>query len=97
MAWAVLPILRVQHFDKHCVLKESSGLGGMLRKPPKKVVDLAVYKRSDKCTGGSESFQRVKVTPTTFLNHLFWDITEEAWHDQAASSPERRSCGCLLQ
>jgi len=26
---------------------------GMVRKPPKKVVDLAAYERSDKCIGGS--------------------------------------------
>ena len=33
--------------------EEPTGRTGMLRKPPKKVVDLAAYKRSSNCTRGS--------------------------------------------
>jgi hypothetical protein len=39
--------------SKHGVFRESVIQTGMLRKPPKKVVELAGYKRSHNCTGDS--------------------------------------------
>ena len=42
-----------QSLSTHLALRESVDQTGMLRKPPKKVVGLAGYKSSDKCTGES--------------------------------------------
>ena len=38
--------------SKHVALGDFAGRAGILRKPPKKVVDLADDNRSDKCRGG---------------------------------------------
>ena len=43
----------MQSIGRHGILKESAGLAGMLRNPPKKVVDLADDNRSGKCAVGS--------------------------------------------
>ena len=61
----------MQSSGRHCVLKESAGLAGMLRKPPKRVVDLAYDNRPNKCTSGLKRIRRVKKGPTTFFFHLF--------------------------
>lgn len=60
----------MQSFVRHSVLKESAGQAGMFGKPPKKVAGLAADNRSDKCTGGLKTIQRVMNGPITFSDHL---------------------------